>query len=65
MRMLISIVVIIYLVGIGVELAPTFRASWDTVPASQLAGSVVQELPSALVWPRTVYHRVADTPASP
>ena len=65
MRMLFSLLVIIYLVGIGVELAPTFRASWDTVPASQLAGSVVQELPRALVWPLTVYHRVADTPASP
>ena len=62
MRSLFSLIVIIYLIGIGVMLAPTFRTSWTTVPASQLAASVVQELPNAVAWPVAVYHRLADTP---
>ncbi|MDP8996380.1 MAG: hypothetical protein M3O03_05170, partial [Pseudomonadota bacterium] len=62
MRSLFSLIVIIYLIGIGVMLAPTFRTSWTTVPASQLTASVVQELPGALAWPAAVYHRLADTP---
>jgi Flp pilus assembly pilin Flp len=57
MRVLIALVVIIYLVGVGVELAPTFQANWSTVPASQLAGAVGQALPGALTWPMSVYHR--------
>ena len=65
MRMLISLVVIVYLVGIGVELAPTFRANWNTVPASQLAESLVQELPSALAWPAAVYRRMSAAATSP
>ena len=62
MRSLLSLIIIIYLIGIGVMLAPTFRTSWTTVPASQLAASVVQELPNAVAWPVAVYHRLADTP---
>ena len=62
MRKLLSLVVVVYLVGIGVVLAPTFRASWSTVPASQLAASVVQELPGALAWPAALYRRMAETP---
>ncbi|MEP6827943.1 MAG: hypothetical protein ABJA10_07700 [Aestuariivirga sp.] len=65
MRTLLSLVVIVYLVGIGVELAPTFRANWSTAPASQLAANIVQELPSALSWPAAVYRRMAETPVSP
>jgi hypothetical protein len=37
MRLLISLLVIAYLVGIGVTLAPTIKANWNTVPASQFA----------------------------
>lgn len=65
MRMLFSLLVIIYLVGIGVELAPTFTTYWNTVPASQLASSVVQELPRALAWPAVFYRRMTAPSASP
>ncbi len=58
MRVLIALVVIVYLIGVGVQLAPTFQASWSTVPASQLAASVAQALPSALTWPMVAYHKV-------
>ena len=56
MRMLIALIVIVYLVGVGVVLSPTVRDKWSSVPASELAASVVQALPNALAWPATVYH---------
>ena len=59
MRVFIALVVIIYLVGVGVELAPTFQANWSTSPTSRLAAIVASELPGALSWPATVYRRVA------
>ncbi|MGD0641833.1 MAG: hypothetical protein ABSC22_13885 [Roseiarcus sp.] len=55
MRMLIAVIVIVYLVGVGVALSPTVRDKWSSVPASELAASVVQELPSALAWPAAAY----------
>ena len=57
MRVLIALLVIAYLVGVGVALAPTIKANWSTGPASQFVESVATELPRALSWPATVYHR--------
>jgi hypothetical protein len=59
MRAIIALVVIVYLVGIGVVLAPTIQAKWSTAPASDLAASVWQGLPAALAWPVSAYHSVA------
>ena len=59
MRLLIALLVIIYLVGVGVVLAPTIEANWSTAYASQLVGSVATELPRALSWPATVYRSIA------
>ena len=59
------VLVVIYVIGIGVELTPTVRASWDTVPASQLTGRVFSELPGAAAWPKRVYDVVrAQFPSS-
>jgi hypothetical protein len=55
MRSLILIVVIVYLVGVGVELAPIFRSKWNESTASDLSASVVQALPEALAWPASLY----------
>lgn len=55
MRTPIAILVIVYLVGVGVELAPTIRANLNTT-VSQFCASVNAELPRALAWPATVYH---------
>jgi hypothetical protein len=55
MRALLALLVIIYLVGVGVVLAPTIKANWSTASASQFFGSVATELPSALLWPATAY----------
>ncbi len=63
MRSLIAIIVIVYLVGIGVALAPTFEAKWNTGTAAELFNSTVSELPYAVAWPVRVYHRFRDEPA--
>jgi hypothetical protein len=56
MRAFIALVVIIYLVGVGVVLAPTISSKWNSGTASDLFQSVWQELPGALAW------RMMDTP---
>ncbi len=65
MRTLIVLLVIIYLVGVGVVLAPTIKANWSTASASQLIGSVATELPRALSWPATIYRSIAQKPSAP
>lgn len=60
MRGLIALIVIVYLVGVGVALAPTVETKWNSATAAEFADSVGQELPGALAWPARVYHGVAD-----
>ena len=55
MRALIALIVIIYLVWVGVVLAPTVRSRWSTDTASDLAANVAQTLPGALAWPAGLY----------
>jgi hypothetical protein len=59
MRAIIALIVIVYLVGVGVVLAPTIQAKWSSAPASELATSVGQALPNALAWPASTYHSIA------
>ena len=59
MRLLISLVVIVYLVGVGVVLAPVFQNNWNQSTAAQMSGNVAQALPRALLWPVGVYRRLA------
>ena len=56
MRVIIALIVIVYLIGVGVVLAPTIQAKWTTVPASELTANVVEVMPSALAWPVKAYH---------
>lgn len=51
MRLLISLILIIYLVGVGVVLAPVVQSSWNSETASAFFDSVGQALPNALAWP--------------
>jgi len=60
MRALIALMVIVYLVGVGVALSPTIRAKWNNALASDLAASVGQDLPYALMWPARVYRSRTD-----
>ena len=52
MRALIALIVIVYLVGVGVALAPAIQAKWSTASASDLASGVGEALPNALVGQR-------------
>jgi hypothetical protein len=61
MRCVLALIVIVYLVGVGVELSPTFSSAWHS-SASELIASVWRELPAALEWPATVYHRFMERP---
>ena len=63
MRLLIGIIVIVYLVGVGVCLSPTFREKWSSAPTSELVASVEQAVPSALAWPARIYHNMAGREA--
>jgi hypothetical protein len=47
-RLIIGILVVIYLIGVGVELAPTVKANWNNDTTSQFFASVVAETPRAL-----------------
>ena len=64
MRLLIALLVIVYLVGIGTMLAPTFKAKWSSGTPSELAASVIQDLPAALAWPATLYRSLAGPTGS-
>jgi hypothetical protein len=57
---ILTLLVIVYLVGIGVVLAPTVRGEWNTGTASELFGKILQELPVAAAWPVTLYHQMMD-----
>ncbi len=58
MRAFIALLVIFYLVGVGVALAPTFQSNWNTATASRFVGAVGQELPHAMSWPATAYRGI-------
>ncbi len=60
MRALIALIVIVYLVGVGVALSPTFRAEWNSGAASNLFASIGQALPNALAWPAGIYHSMTN-----
>jgi hypothetical protein len=60
MRVLIALIVIVYLVGVGVALAPTIQEKWNSASAAEFANSVGQDLPYALAWPARVYRSIVD-----
>jgi hypothetical protein len=62
MRLLIALLIVIYLVGVGVELSPTIQTKWSGASASELVASVVQELPDAMAWPARLLRRLTDRP---
>jgi hypothetical protein len=58
MRLLLAVIIIIYLIGVGVVLAPTVQSRWNSEPASTFTESIAQALPDALAWPVRVAHNV-------
>lgn len=60
MRGLLALIVIIYLVGVGVALAPTVESKWNNASAADFANSLGRDLPFALAWPARVYHSISS-----
>jgi hypothetical protein len=58
MRGFLAFVLIGYLVGVVVVLAPTIQAKSRTSRASDLTAGVLQALPNAVVWPQRVFHNI-------
>jgi hypothetical protein len=58
MRALIATILIVYLVGVGIALAPAVRTNWNNVPASELASTVGRSWPDALASPARAYRSV-------
>jgi hypothetical protein len=63
--MILTLLLIAYLVGVGVTLAPTIKTNWNTAPASQFAQRIGEELPEALSWPATAFRNAREKPAAP
>ncbi|MGJ4857770.1 hypothetical protein AB4037_08335 [Labrys sp. KB_33_2] len=60
MRSILSLLVIVYLIGVGVELAPVVQGQWSSGSASDFASSIARALPDALTWPAKVYRSLTD-----
>ena len=63
MRLLIALILIVYLIGVGVVLAPTVAGKWNTATAAELTASVGQALPNAFAWPVAAYHSITGKEA--
>jgi hypothetical protein len=64
-RLFIVCILVIYLVGVGVALATAIGSKWSNATASDLAASVLQELPNALAWPLMAHRSLRDQTAGP
>jgi len=60
MRGIIFLLVIIYLVGVGVALAPTVQSKWNTATAAELTSNIAEALPDALAWPARAYRTITN-----
>ncbi len=58
MRVVIAILLIIYVIGVGVELAPSVWSGWSTGNGSLMLGAITRALPEALAWPVLVYRSI-------
>ncbi len=65
MRTFIEILLVFYLAGVGVVLAPTLKASWSNGSASRCVGNAATELQRAFSWPAIVYRNIAEKPSAP
>lgn len=55
MRTILSLLIVVYLIGVGVELAPVVQGQWSSGSASDFASSIARALPDALTWPAKLY----------
>jgi hypothetical protein len=62
MRVVVAILLIVYLLGVGVDLAPSVWSGWNTGNGALMLGDVARALPHALTWPVAVYRSMSGRP---
>jgi hypothetical protein len=62
-RSLVGIILIVYLIGVGVELSPIFRTGWYSSTAAELSVNLLNAIPDAFAWPVHVYRKLTGTPS--
>jgi hypothetical protein len=65
MGRLISLLLLVYVIGIGVQLAPTVQESWDRETAEQVFARVMDELPRAAAWPVRAFDSIRGRTSEP
>ena len=65
MGRLISLLLLVYVIGIGVLLAPTVQENWDRETAEQVFARVMDELPRAAAWPVRVFDSIRGKTSEP
>ena len=60
MSRILLLLIVIYIIGICVELAPIVRAEWDTAPASELVADILAHVPEAAAWPVRVFENLRN-----
>jgi hypothetical protein len=65
MGRLISLLLLVYVIGIGVQLAPTVQGSWDKETAEQVFARVMDELPRAAAWPVRAFDSIRGKTSEP
>jgi hypothetical protein len=63
MRIIIGILIVTYLIGVVVALAPSISGTRNSDTPSELYAGVMNALPSAFAWPITAYHQLASAAA--
>ena len=62
LALVIRVIVVVYLIGVSVALAPVVKTKWTSVSAYDLVTGVGHALPDALAWPIRLYHNMTNQP---
>ena len=61
MRVVIATLLIVYLIGVGVDLAPAIWSGWSSGNGAIMLGNMTRTLPDALAWPVSAYRSISGT----
>ena len=61
MRITLSLLAIVYLIGVAVYLAPSIWAGWSSSNAGMMVENISSDLPQALAWPVSAFRSISGT----
>jgi hypothetical protein len=59
-RIALSLLAIVYVVGVGVYLGPSIWAGWSSSNAGMMVENVSSALPDALAWPISAFRSISE-----